>query len=191
MDPQLAVLGYARLCLDVLTLKLPKMDFKYSRHVSIILHSGLAGRAPIPAPVPPPSECVIYFFQKLCLRVWTLISKKRRQKEKESRCHVDGVELRNTCPRVRIAEARHFAFLCRRFSNDSITTIRSARALDNVCRILDEARHGQHLKWACSCQQPAADRERISLWHVQVYERMNIRNMFFPRTFPSVQHRAA
>ena len=115
--------------------------------------------------------------------MWTLISKKRRQKEKESRCHVDGVELRNTCPRVRIAEARHFAFLCRRFSNDSITTIRSARALDNVCRILDEARHGQHLKWACSCQQPAADRERISLWHVQVYERMNIRNMFFPERF--------
>ena len=65
MDPQLAVLGYARLCLDVLTSKLPKMDFKYSRHVSIILHSGLAGRAPIPAPVPPPSECVIYFFQKI------------------------------------------------------------------------------------------------------------------------------
>ena len=146
MDPQLAVLGYARLCLDVLTSKLPKMDFKYSRHVSIILHSGLAGRAPIPAPVPPPSECVIYFFQKIVSSGVNVDFKKRRQKEKESRCHVDGVELRNTCPRVRIAEARHFAFLCRRFSNDSITTIRSARALDNVCRILDEARHGQHLK---------------------------------------------
>ena len=80
---------------------------------------------------------------------------------------------------------------------DSITTIRNEGELANVRRLLEEARHHQHFTGACFCQQLAADREResrgllsslsSSLWHVRVYERMNVRKMFmFSPTFPYI-----